>query len=306
MDKITQYEKTMRYYKILLNTVNKNKKEKKYLTGNKLFGLSTKPVYVGISNFVLTVGLSVVFTVLAKLPVYYSLPAGAAGSITASVVMPLAIRQLFFHSKSKIGRGYAKMELDTYFTSIKDYIKEYMKNLANSESYEDVSEEDLENFAFVFNNITQNYKTALDKYVGKKIYTKTQKDYKRIQHLLNLEKNQEKNKIKVEKIIKRSEKVLSPWCELYNACGKTAKNLYNGAHDLDASVEMLPDNKFEADSHLLRKMVERYVATKAAAKEVKKGVALADKKSAQKISKNQRAREIERTFEDDNDKTMIF
>ena len=276
MDKKKQYEKTMKYYNMLLATIEKNKRERKKVAGHAIFNLSTNPIWDSITLFGLTVGLSFVFGLLTKIPTYLAIPVAAASAITTSMLIPMALHKVFMHSKHKIGRGYAKMELDSYFDALKSYTKENIKNLINSKSADDVTERDLDVFASGFGNVTENYKKTLDKYVGKKIYKQVETDYKKIQKLLSQEKNQEKNRQKIEKIIERNEKLMTPWCELYNTCGQTAKNLYNGAHDLDNDFEILPDNKFVADKELLRKKVNNLIMKSVPTKQVDKTVFLQD------------------------------
>lgn len=287
MDKEKQYEKTMKYYKMLLATIEKNKKEKKHQPGHLIFNLSSNPIWDGVSTFAITIGLSFVLAIFAKLPAYFAIPIAGASACTTGMLIPLALHKIFMHSKHKIGRGYAKMELDSYFDSLKGYTKENLKNLINSKSHDDVTEAELEAFANVFGNVTENYKTTLDKYVGKKIYNKVKTDYNKVEKLLAKQTNQEKNRQKIQKIIERNEKALEPWCELYNTCGKTAKNLYEGAHNLNESFEILPDNKFVADNKLLRKKVNQLVMKNAPAKQVNSTVFMKETKIEKTAQKTQ-------------------
>ena len=259
MKKAELYEKAKKYYDILNNTVKSNKQKRSENAGHAIFDKGSHPAVVATSAITVSIGLGIALYALAGLPSYVAISVGAASAFAESYVLPKIVHQAILHGKGKFARGYAKMELDNYFVAFKDYVKQYQKDFLKSSMPDEVSMSDLEDFAQMFENCSVNYKTTLDKLVGKTIFKRNQADLKRISKILKSSKDEQKSAKKIENIINKNQKFTKPWCDLYNKCGDIAKNLYASCKDLNPNFQVPAEHNFRADYDFVQKKVDTYL-----------------------------------------------
>ena len=302
MNKEILLEKEKRYFQIIENTVRANKKNKKKNTGHFLFNKSNNPFLIAISTFTLTVLFSIGLTVLINLSVYIAVPVATATGIFLSYGLPKILHAIFIRSKGKLGRGYAKMELDSMFAIMQKFFGKLYAKMLHADFADDVSEEELNDFVGRTNICAKNYKSDLDKYVGKRIYKRNLRDYKKIMKIVNNSKNESKSKVKIDKIIRKNEKFTKPWCDLYNKCGKIAQNLFLKTNEMNDKYKVPDKSYFMADYDYLVKKVSKTLKQSSPAVEVEKNVTFEnDEQKKQKVknhTKNPKIEKLKKYFED--------
>ncbi len=272
MDKKQTFEEAKKYCNILENTIASNKKKKRENRGHLIFNKSSNAIIVAISTFTFSVAFGILLTGYFKMPSYYGIPIANVGSIFVSFVIPKILHSIFMHSKGKLGRGYAKMELDTMFVAMKDHFRKNYKDILNADSYKEVSLDVLEDFVKQTYICAENYKSDLDKYVGKKIYDRNVADFKKIVRLLHSKKNETKALKQIDKIVKENQKFTKPWCDLYNKCGSIAYNLYKKTNAMNTDYEIPNQYDFVADYDYLTVKLTNYLNENKTAVEITKNL----------------------------------
>ena len=258
MTKKEQFDNIKKYCEYLEKAIKKNKQTKKITYGNKTFGLSNNLPFV-IGTLVLSfAAMGAALSLLAKLPIYIACPASILTAFGSSIGLPKLVHHLVLKGNGKKSRGYAKLEMDSFFHVMKDIYSKYHKNIMNAQSVEEVSQSDLDAFVDQAKIYTQNYKYYLGKNIGERIYKRNVKDYNKIKKLYSTMNNGNKYDVsaKIQKIVLKNNKFAEPWCDLFNTCGKMSKNLYLMTKQICEDLQIPDDKKFEADFRFLNKMIE--------------------------------------------------
>lgn len=258
MTKKEQFDNIKKYCEYLEKAIKKNKQTKKITYGHKTFGLSNNLPFV-IGTLVLSfAAMGAALSLLAKLPIYIACPASILTAFGSSIGLPKLLHHLVLKGNGKKSRGYAKLEMDSFFHVMKDIYSKYHKNIMNAQSVEEVSQSDLDAFVEQAKIYTQNYKYYLGKNIGERIYKRNVKDYNKIKKLYSTMNNSNKYDVsaKIQKIVLKNNKFAELWCDLFNTCGKMSKNLYNMTKQICEDLQIPDDKKFEADFRFLNKMIE--------------------------------------------------
>lgn len=297
MTKSEVYDKAKLYYNVTGNTIEKRKLAKKTIPGHILFDKSSSPLLVGVSTFVIDLALSIILTSIVKWPVYAGIPSSTGIALFSTLVVPKLIHKFITMGRSKLSRGYCKMEMDKYFVALKEFVDKNLKGFVRSDSYKKVSDEELLLFVDLFCNCTENYKSQLSKLIGKRIYKRNERDFKRIVKLINTSQHTDNLSKKIEKIISKNEKINQPWCELYNECGETAQKLYNAAKEMGGKIVIPKESSFKADYEYLGKRVGMLLGKAREPQELKNNLVLYNNKKKVTIINIPNAEKVRKYFE---------
>lgn len=257
MTKKEVWEKAKEYYKTVINTKNNYKQENKKTVKHGLYKYTNSTAILTIVNFLSLIGVTALSVLVFKANIALGVFASILSGAFLSIILPSIIKPLALKSKNKKYSGFAKMELDSFFEVMDQYIKSNYKNLINSKNENEVDKEELENFIEQTKIFADNYKNAMNKFVLNKITNINQKDYEEIKKL-----NQNKYKYsdevfskKINNIIEKNNKNVAPWCELYNNCGIVYKNLYKRTNQMNNNIPMPDEKTFSVDPCFLNKQI---------------------------------------------------
>ncbi len=259
MTKKEQFDRIKNYCLELEKTIRKNKQSKKITYGHKTFGLSDNIPFIMTTLILSFAGMGAALSLLAHLPIYIACPASVLTAFGTSIGLPKLIHHLTLKGKGKKARGYAKLEMDSFFLIMKDFYSKSYKHLMKAQSAEEFSQQEID--AFIEQAITyaDNYKYYMGKYIGERIFKRNEEDYKKIKKLhdsMNFS-NKYQTLAKIEKIVLKNNKFTESWCDLYNTCGRVSKDLYELTKTIYPDLRIPVDKKFMADMKFLNKRVER-------------------------------------------------
>lgn len=259
MTKREVLEKAQQYYQTVKNTNNSFKTENKKTPGHFTFNVRSN-IPLCITLFLIGfASLGAVLTFVYQIPAFIAIPSSIFLGTFLGLGLPNLTHFLRTKMKSKKSRGYAKMELDSYFKVMQNFYSKYYKQILKANNENDVTKEDLQDFIDQAYTFANNYKNDLNKLIGKKIANRNAKDYKNIAKLnskINSMNNAQITK-KIEKILEKNNKFIQPWCDLYNNCGKVAKNMFLKTKEMNDKYDMPKDNEFKADACYLNKKVAK-------------------------------------------------
>lgn len=259
MTKSEQFKSIKKYCQDLEKIIGNIKSENKKVVGNKSFGLHDNAPFI-ITTLMLTfAGVGALLTLVAKLPIFIACPVAIVSGVGLSFGLPNLIHQLTLKGNSKKSRGYAKLEIDSLFNVMKEVFSKNHKRILNAESAEELSQEEIDAFIKQAGIYAENYKYFLGKYVGERIYKRNEADYKKIKKLyetLNYS-NKYETLSKMEKIVLKNNEYNKPWCDIYNSCGETSKQLYSITKSICEDLQIPVDKKFQADYKYINKRIEK-------------------------------------------------
>ena len=255
-----QFRKAKEHLKYLDDVLAQNKKDRKKQRGH-LFHNQYDNVPLGSAEMILySVGLTALFLLGVKLPLGLAIAAGCLGGFIGSFVVPRAIHfSILKFAKGKLGRGYAKLEVDNHFSVMKWFYKKYFPKLYKAKSSDEVSRTELNAFARQIHVFAENGKTNLDKNIFKKITKRNKSDLQKIAKLNQRMTNREALQKKVDRIIEKNNKFTKPWCEVYNSCAAKMRDLYVQAHEIDNDLSIPKDYEFGLNPQALQNMVAKHV-----------------------------------------------
>ena len=254
------FRKAKQHYNYVEETIKENKKKRKKTRGHLIHN---KYESVGLGSVTTTsysVGFAAILLFIAKLPLGLAIAAGCLGGFVCSFVIPRIIHfSILKGAKGKLGRGYAKLEVDNHFKVMKWFYKKYYKDIVKAKSSDDVSLSDLQSFAKQISIFAYNGKHNLDDNICKKVTKRNKKDLDKIANLTRTMGNRRVLEKKVQKIIEKNNKFTKPWCEVYNECASQFRDLYLQAHDMDSSIRVPENYEFGLNYQALQNMVANHV-----------------------------------------------
>lgn len=247
------------YYKKIVNTKNDHKAESKKSAGHLTFNIRNNVFAKSLLFLLGFSGIGALLTIIFKAPIFIALPSSILSGTFLGLGLTNLSHVLTLKSKGKKARGYAKMELDSYFSVMQNFYDKNFKKIITSNNENEISKEDLQNFIDQSYSFAKNYQNDMNKIIGKKILDRNKKDYKKIKNLSSkIDKtNKETVAKKINKIIQKNNKFTEPWCELYNNCGKVAKNLFLSTNKMNDKYNMPSDAQFYMDPCYLNKKVSQ-------------------------------------------------
>lgn len=247
--KIREIEDYMMYLKELNEKVQHEK-------GRIAFNLHDNVPFLIATAGVAFIGSSLALApVLEAYTLLASVPAGVLGFFA-----PKAVHGLKFKSNGKVGIKAAKNQLGRLVHCEYQYLLICMADVVTPENFNEIPADRYEEFLDKIYEFADCYKNQLDSMVGKRISERVASDYDKIVKILDNNKSSYSSALsKVADIIEKNKDFVSPWCELYNECGKDAKKLMDYACQLDGELEMPKSNNYFADEDLLAKKVDIYM-----------------------------------------------
>lgn len=254
------FKKAKEHINYLEQEIEQNKQDRKKQRGH-LFHNKYESIPLGSSTTIgYSIGLSALLLFVAKIPLGIAIAAGCLGGFVGSFVVPRIIHySILKFAKGKLGRGYAKLEVDNHFKVMKWFYKKYYQNLLRAKSSDEVSNSELQAFANQVHIFAENGKYNLDQGICKKITKRNKKDLLKIENLSNKIANREVLEKKVQKIIEKNNKFTKPWCEVYNSCALKMRDLYIQANKMDSSLEIPKDYEFGLNYQALQNMVAKHI-----------------------------------------------
>lgn len=194
----------------------------------------------------------------APLGIFALIPMAAAWVL--GFFVPKFVEKINLSLMGKFGNLYTKHYLASKAENDYAYYLICQKDLVNAENLDNVSKKDWKNFCKNALHTHYVYDSYLWQTLTKKIDKTRDKDAAKIRKIMkDSHFDADTKSAKVEEILKNHEKVLAPWCELKNECGKFASQLADCAKEFNPEMKMADKRSYFADKGKLRHDVEKYV-----------------------------------------------
>lgn len=255
------FKKAKEHLNYLDQVLKENKKERRKQRGHLIHNKYDN-LFLGPTSFVVAaIGIAALFLLYLRFPLGLSISIGCSTSFLGTFILPRIIHfSILKFAKGKLGRGYAKLEVDNHLKVMKGFYKKYYSNLIKAKSSEHVSDSELKAFSRQIAIFAKNGKENLDKGICKKIVNRNKKDLHKIELLAQkYSDNRALLEEKVNKIVKKNNKFTKPWCEVYNKCAARFRDFYHQANSINENIIVPDDREFGLNYQGLQNMIANHV-----------------------------------------------
>lgn len=245
------FEETLKF----VDSIKEEAKKRKKLPWHRTYWARYNPAYI---IFGTTACILAGWYGMFKAGLFY-IYAGVASLVAGAVIangVPAIFTKFARKQKGKLGRAFARLEVNYFAKSALDYFKKHYPNLMSAKDIGQISQNEFDDFVKTNYTIAKNCGKNNDKYIWDVINKRNKKDFNKIAKLAE-NGSSKSNMAKIKKILRKNKKAVGPWCELYNQSNQLTKQFFDYANKIDPIAYPEPDwLSYNASSEVLQAKIK--------------------------------------------------
>ncbi len=245
------FEETLKF----VDGIKEEAKKRKKLPWRRTYWARYNPAYI---IFGTTACILASWYGMFKAGLFY-IYAGVASLVAGAVIangVPALFTKFARKRKGKLGRAFARLEVNYFAKSALDYYKKHYPSLMSAKNISQISQNEFDDFVKTNYTIAKNCGKNNDKYIWNVINNRNKKDFNKIAKIAE-GGNSKSNMAKINKIVRKNKKAVEPWCELYNQSNQLTKQFFDYTNKINPTAYPKPDwLSYNASSEVLQAKIK--------------------------------------------------